>query len=88
MSGSVLVCVTLTADVKVGNGMSVCKSAVEPDIDPDEEGNGNRGEKTHPEQAAGGRGVENSHDQGDKVHQNQQDDADDGNDLFGRYFFG
>ena len=88
MSGFVLVCVPFAADVEVGDGMSVRQSAVEPDIDPDEERNGNRGKKAHPKQAAGRGGIENSHDQGDKVHQNQQDDADDGNDLLGRYFFG
>ena len=56
---------------------------VQPDIDPDQYGNGYGREQTKYEKLSGGRFVHKCHDQGEDVERHQKKDANDGDHLFG-----
>ena len=72
---------------EISDGMLFCQYTVHPGINPNQDGNGYCGKEAHPEQSSGGRTVENSCKQCYDIHENQQDNADDGNDLFRGNFF-
>ena len=71
----------IAAQVKIRKGVFLRQFAVHPCVDPEKDGDDDSGVEAYPEQTPGGGTVCDGSDECHDIHENQQDNADNGNYL-------